>query len=382
METEAELGRAVVSWVAHPGERHATARNDEAIAIRDIKIASIGDSFSSGEGNPHTRYVFGSVGAPAQWWDDRCHRSLVSSGALAAARLAIEMKHASVTFVNYACSGAEIRPGILSECLGRETVEQIESKYADQKRPPNVPFYRGRHLPAQMDRLRALLCRPGPFGCLDPAKLDLLLIGTGGNEVGFGNIVRYVLGGDASSRAGEIEAKMAGELRRLSDAFEDLSKVVKGLAPRHTVLLSYLDPTRDEDGLLCGTKPGRPVMTGIWNLLGIGTISLRESHLVSKVILEPLQKLHRDVAEQYQWTFVGGFQRNRGVCARPSWFRDYNTAQRLQDYLRSDATVRGGFPTGVMHPNYFGHRHVSERIYRAVLPLLAEPTPPFAVSSR
>ena len=86
LETEAELGRAVVSWVAHPGERHATARNDEAIAIRDIKIASIGNSFSSGEGNPHTRYVFGSVGAPAQWWDDRCHRSLVSSGALAAAR--------------------------------------------------------------------------------------------------------------------------------------------------------------------------------------------------------------------------------------------------------------------------------------------------------
>jgi hypothetical protein len=187
LEAEAELGRAVVSWAAHPGERRMTARTDEAIVIRDIKIASIGDSFSSGEGNPHTRYVFGSLGAPAQWWDDRCHRSLVSSGALAAARLAVELKQASITFVSYACSGAEIRPGILSEYLGRETVEQIEAKYRDQNRAPNVPFYRGRHLPAQMDRLRTLLCRPGALGCLDSAKLDLLLIGTGGNEIGFGN---------------------------------------------------------------------------------------------------------------------------------------------------------------------------------------------------
>jgi hypothetical protein len=367
VEVETVLGTARLSWVAHPGESAQTAPVDEPIELRDLSIASLGDSFSSGEGNPHTRVVLaGDAGAPAQWWDDRCHRSLIAGPALAAARLAIELKHASVTFVSYACSGGEIEHGILGEYEGRETVNQILDRYRMNNRVPEMPYYRGRFLPPQMDQLRALLCEPSMLGCLSRKPLDVLIVGTGGNEIGFGNIVRLILSGAADRNADQIRRDVERELGRLAAEFAKLSGSVAALAPRRTVLVSYLDPTNDEDGQLCGVKPGRPLMSRLWSIFGIGTVSQGEARLASGSILEPLKRLHKAVAGQYGWSFVGDFERKRGVCARPSWFRGFDEAMRLQGYLPSDGPVRGGFPTGVMHPNYFGHRHVGERLAAAL----------------
>ena len=73
---------------------------------KDILVVGMGDSYASGEGMPDVPAVTGI--APAQWLDEKCHRSLLSAQSLAAARLAAENPHQSVTFITRACSGARI----------------------------------------------------------------------------------------------------------------------------------------------------------------------------------------------------------------------------------------------------------------------------------
>lgn len=93
-------------------------------------IVAVGDSFASGEGNPdwptqfkpkkkanvawfvdstqtaHTWIAKGSV-----WWDEPCHRSLLSWPALFALDRAVRDPHRVVQFASFACSGAEIYDG-------------------------------------------------------------------------------------------------------------------------------------------------------------------------------------------------------------------------------------------------------------------------------
>jgi hypothetical protein len=52
------------------------------VFVRDFMIVALGDSYTSGEGNPERNYT---STAPAQWLDYRCHRSLFSYPAITAA---------------------------------------------------------------------------------------------------------------------------------------------------------------------------------------------------------------------------------------------------------------------------------------------------------
>ncbi|GAJ96072.1 hypothetical protein RRH01S_16_00220 [Rhizobium rhizogenes NBRC 13257] len=121
----------------------------ETIAVKDLLIVGIGDSFASGEGNPDvpakldrvngvSPYIGVSAtranpsypnliipsrekrtdgrikaGTAAKWLDDQCHRSIYSAQARTAIALAFEgARHHSITFISYACSGAEISDGL------------------------------------------------------------------------------------------------------------------------------------------------------------------------------------------------------------------------------------------------------------------------------
>lgn len=129
------------------------SKSTKPIIVKDIAIASMGDSFSSGEGNPDfpaqldpeqtislafnkngKRLPKHSVprraanangtfktGASAKWIDRRCHRSMYSSHARTSIALALHgNRHHAVTFVSVACSGAEITDGIFWAQDGRE----------------------------------------------------------------------------------------------------------------------------------------------------------------------------------------------------------------------------------------------------------------------
>lgn len=105
-----------------------------------IVIVALGDSYASGEGNPdypgewnpqtqlpgdhnlewlveYEERLDSPPEAPEadikHWVDDTCHRSFYSHQSLTALKIASENPHAYVSFLHYACTGAEIFDGLL-----------------------------------------------------------------------------------------------------------------------------------------------------------------------------------------------------------------------------------------------------------------------------
>jgi hypothetical protein len=252
------------------------------IKRRDIFIAVIGDSYVSGEGNPHvaipekwdTRGPY-----PAQWWDTRCHRSLLSSSAQAAGFLAASNPKQSVTYVSYACSGAEIKDGLLTRYAGRQTVWQTKTmwEFADQgiaDKDAVLNESGGKRadddrLPIQIDTLAAVLCRPGT-NCAEKRRPDILIIAIGGNDVAFGEIARDLLlsnppGDPAKKKLWEenLKKKIGERFQGLGKDYGELAKAVREtIAPGRVFLSEYIDPSvysvsKTKDGY-CGTKSSGP----------------------------------------------------------------------------------------------------------------------------
>lgn len=146
------------------------------VKVRDIVIFALGDSFSSGEGNPeipaklHPTRAIGKVkpldadlskaqgegfyGAPrrspagadsaAIWTDRRCHRSVYSYQTRVALQLAIspdqnKNHHHAITYLQFSCSGAEVTEDLMyawegRECLGKAKGITIGNAF-------NHPYY-------------------------------------------------------------------------------------------------------------------------------------------------------------------------------------------------------------------------------------------------
>lgn len=95
----------------------------EHITVKNILIVSIGDSIASGEGNPDRAQKFGkfdTVEKGPVWIDKQCHRSEFSGPAQAALQIERQDPHTSVTFLSFACSGAEIYKGLIGAYEGTE----------------------------------------------------------------------------------------------------------------------------------------------------------------------------------------------------------------------------------------------------------------------
>lgn len=186
-----------------------------AIPQRKV-IVGLGDSFSSGEGNPdrpskwdenridekearHYQRRWALNYKPtseemADWNDVSCHRSLYSWQFLHALNQAGNDPHEIVSFVPFACSGAEIYDGLL--------VQQ-----RDRKNRPKAPD-------SQINEAVSLLCRTQtklekygtrkhsigkrdveivvrkcPEG--DLVSPDEILMTIGGNDIGFGGLISW-----------------------------------------------------------------------------------------------------------------------------------------------------------------------------------------------
>ena len=111
----------------------------EQVDPKHIVIVGFGDSYASGEGNPdypghwkvdvefssqkdfvwlaqqkNLKSTLEKHGETVKHWvDDDCHRSFFSHQSLLALKLASEKKDTFVSFLHYACTGAEIFDGLL-----------------------------------------------------------------------------------------------------------------------------------------------------------------------------------------------------------------------------------------------------------------------------
>lgn len=190
------------------------------VSLRDRLVVALGDSFIAGEGNPDVpadlrRLQPGKRFAlpewprsldpahdpitTAQWWDEPCHRTLLSWPVLASLRDAAVAPHDAVTLVHLACSGATIDQGLLGPEPGVPG--------CPKENPPQRHCPGDRANPPQLSQLRTLL-HDSPT----PRPIDRLLLSIGGNDVGFAGVIAYEL----VPRSGSVLAEKAASLLALA----------------------------------------------------------------------------------------------------------------------------------------------------------------------
>lgn len=386
-ETALEKGSSVAVSVA---DRHGQPLGAAAwrVSIKDHLIVVLGDSFASGEGYPDVTRREGVVpdlengprleSMPAQWWDQRCHRSLFSGPAMAAIRFSHSRPKDSVTFMSYACSGADIGGstndgdgGVLSAFEGRETAAQMETILEKWPhwgfQPPADPL----PLPPQLDAAASDLCAPErrqPSGECEAGvrQPDVVVLSVGGNDIGFGRIITKML--TSSCREQCVDAIVAERVRALPARYDELArKIGQRLAPRRVLLMEYPNPTRGEGGAYCddrhfrrGTSP-----VGRWPILEILAIGEAEYRLAFERAYQPLIDAGNEAVRRNRsanWVRLprlAASSNEKGVCARKSWITTTAAAQRRQFSLPRVTGISGdevgGLPTGALHPNFYGY---------------------------
>ena len=396
----AEAARGVAVSVTLPD---GTSLSQAPVWVRDRLIVGIGDSFSSGEGNPDSpveidrgsrraglnmAFVYDPESqrvkyaksyslpvrqrnAPAGWLDRKCHRSAYSYHLRTALQVALaDPKHSAVTFLGFACSGAELTEGLLLPYAGVETVERSYFTADGAKR---------RDMP-QIDRIMIELCRDDllrtratrtialdqpitdPKGhVLNSVKLldckadqflrpiDLLIVSIGGNDVGFTPLIADILtktrppyaNTTTRLRAEHLGASLVRTVARITKAHDvararerarelpaRFAALRKALAPLpiasaasgkpNVILTAFPKVEFDQNGRLCGETSPRERLDGL-NVGGVLSIDVPKLRLVSDFVNNTLFPATRDAALAGNWYFVDAHRDaffHHGVCAQ------------------------------------------------------------------
>ncbi len=318
----------------------AAGRSSREVAVEDLLVVAIGDSYASGEGNPE-RPRAGS-GGEAQWADAAgdpeaeaahaaAHRSTTAWPALVA--LALERADAatSVTFVSVAATKAQVEAGVLGPQPGVSAASQI-------------------------DLVAALV---------GERQIDLLLVSVGGNDIGFARIVRGLVDADpladpvcyATDVQNVWDAAYDGDWNRgsalrftlpwglgcravrasgrpvlpgLEGLPAELDRLAEAIAarldPAVVALMEYPDPTDTGDGgAAC-----REIVGDVTPPFRFHEIDENEMAEGRERVVAPLNRILAEAAGRQGWRLIGGlaagFGAGHGYCAsRP----DY-TGARLQ----------------------------------------------------
>ena len=158
------------------------------VAFRDELVVALGDSYISGEGNPDVPSLIHDRPAPvfeaanwgdrldssqfhrAEWWDESCHRSLLSWPVLATLAHAAQRPRQAVTLVHLGCSGA-----VVADIITRG--EQDLPGGGDEPRRDT-----------QMALLARLLAA-GPAAPEARRTPSRTLLSVGGNDAGFVGVI-------------------------------------------------------------------------------------------------------------------------------------------------------------------------------------------------
>jgi hypothetical protein len=191
------------------------------IAFNDKLVVALGDSYISGEGNPDVPSVVTDRPLPvfrsarwgdrliesrsdyvrATWWDEPCHRSLLSWPVLSTLAYSAHERREAVTLVHLGCSGATV-----NDIVRRG---EVELPGGGDEQPGDFQL-------AQLDRLLGAV----PRGSTQ-RRPDRILLSVGGNDAGFVGVIMTLLlppGGYAVPIIGPIavgaEAKAVCPYRR------------------------------------------------------------------------------------------------------------------------------------------------------------------------
>jgi hypothetical protein len=323
------------------------------IFVNDILIVSMGDSYASGEGNPHDKYEYGvwAVGGDpeATSRNQLAHRSIYSAPAQAAWLLEQNDPHTSVTFVSVASSGATTRHLLESQSRFDFEGHFVAGDYL---------FEGDTSLPGQISQVRALTRQGDSF-----REIDRLFLSAGGNDAGFTEIIEGLLKDDYSAFP-SLPAKFS----TLLATYQNLDDVIESQLPvdrQNIFLTGYPDPTSDASV----TNTPLKMMDDVFDLAGvlgiINDVSYREIQLARNYVLAPLNATLAQAALRNQWQFVTQEKAlwTHGYAAEENWVVTWDESVDRQG---RDANDLPGIKTlGVMHPNELGSKAMAIRLANA-----------------
>ncbi len=359
------------------------------IAVQDVFIAGMGDSFAAGEGNPdrptefsRTRDVsYGSApdgsaldGYPARtgdwqdigdgkfldagprWMSQACHRSLYSYQARVALQLAVENPHRAVTFVSFACAGAEVTAGLLLRYKGTEwapdqpdkpQISAVARAQCGRTEAPEKSYQNTYSLNGKLPDLENITLATCPRG--KARRIDLLLLSVGGNDVGFARLVaNTILANEGTLRA------LSGWMGQVQTA-EELIAAIPNLELRYKALnraihLHLQMPWTESDRIILTAYPMMAVQDTSGGVCPDGQTGMnvfpefqlsQTKAAAGEKASERLNTMMRRVAKEFSWSFV---ERHRpefaghGICSGLD-----GTAINLGDETRIPRKTAGGW---------------------------------------
>jgi hypothetical protein len=354
-----------------------TASLTKAVFVRNYLIVSMGDSYASGEGNPY--YTEPEVTGNAPFWgtpsDQFCHRTANSAHARAALSIERADPHSSVSFLSVACSGSSIP-------------ELIDVAYGGADSVPGIS-----NVPAQITQVQSMLCPHGVCGSVnDMPSIDAILLSTGGNDVGFKDIIEScVAGGSAFTsflntitfgivpnddpNCSDNDDFIKGVYGRIDQLWPNVVPTVpspavnadqgyanlaqafaKDLNYQGVYIVEYPDPTHDSDGSTCQQIVLQGAKAGVAN----GIVGQKDLAWASQSVIGNINAAEQAAAAALpKWHYVGGtdawFNRG-GYCAHPSLF--YSFADSWANLESNKAT---------MHPDALGQYYLGGGIAGALI---------------
>lgn len=358
--------------VAQSGNKLATT----VIKVRDIMVVGMGDSFSSGEGNPDVavrfndnrvlHYAFddwnlrgypprrgawkrtndnGFQREAARWVHTPCHRSLYSQHVRLALHLALSdpAGQTSVTYVGVACTGAEIVQGLFRPWKGnedprdkREDVRLAQISGVSQAlcagervtlTSENSAFQL-HYFPEGQRKIKRRVVEEKVWVCSkDKARsIDILLLSIGGNDVGFGRLVSSAaIASDkiletmaaAARKKLKINVKEAAAFAQaLPHNYDQVNRALRDVLhidrTKRVVLTAYPLMSFDENGNTCKDGTRGMDVTRMYRLQSEKAVAAE--NFVSGQLL-PVMKA---AAAKHGWIWVDQHRekfRNHGICA-------------------------------------------------------------------
>ena len=402
------------------------------IRVEDVFIVGLGDSFASGEGNPDVAAAFtddrdvsygespdgmaldGYPTRPgnwdkigdtefldngAKWWNAPCHRSLYSHQLRAALQLAIEKPQRAITFVSFACAGAEITTGLMLQYKGTEWAPhppdrpqvssvaraQCGSEQAEEKKYQFTYSLNGK-VP-ELNDIFIITCDR-----TKARKIDLLMLSIGGNDIGFARLVANAMLDDEGTLR-----DLGGWMGKVQDASKSelalpvLANRYKALARAFRANLHI--PDSEMDRVLLTAYPVMSLLEDGQNVCPNGPEGMtvypefnlsRAKSADGEKVAQDLYQAEQDAAVANRWNLVDAHRRafaGHGVCVGAG-FAGSNPA----DDLRIPRRVAGQwvpFPPSDFKPyalrrRWFrtpndaymtGHYHIGTQVAKRVLRL-------------
>jgi PKD repeat protein len=306
------------------GDGTIVAIGSVEVAPRNFFVISIGDSLSSGEGNP-------AAESPI-WSNLQCHRSMAAGSAKAALKLEDEDPKTTVSFAHLACSGGSTDKGLTGPFAG---VQPAGGVIQDPQIPKIAQLAEGR-------------------------EIDAVVFSIGANDLEFGPVLGKCIKSvfDCFNGYETIPDPLAAGgtatipdfvLRRRAKMPEDYAKVAAwltaaGVQPERTYSLSYPDSTHlDAPGQeFCGMGPA--------------LMSNAEWEWMFHNVATPLDDNFRTASATHGWKYVDGAGeafRAHGYCSADPWITS------LTDSFAAEIWT----PAGAFHPNDRGYDWYRDAIY-------------------